>query len=813
MVGFMQKIGAPLRFSAVLLAVFVIAGLSRAQVAPELLSKPWSAHWITCGDAPQRDAVVFHVRKVLELNTVPQHFIVHVSADNQFLLNVNQRRAGSGPARDDLAHWRFETYDLAPMLHGGRNVLAATIWSFGTQAAIAQISDRAGFLLQGDTAAEHAADSNDSWEAEPETAIQPLSASSDLPEHFYYAAEPPVRVNGASFDWSWNADPRDNASQHWKKAAIINRAGPRGTRFQDTDWELVADPLPPMATELAAAGKVMRASGIEVPLGFPEKSFTVPPHTKASVLLDALRLTTAYPELTVSGGAGATIRLIYAEALYDEKGEKGNRNEIAGKHISGVHDEFLTDGSRRIFMPLPWRTWRFLQLEISTGDETLRVEQLRTWFTAYPFEQRGHFAASDDSLSSIWDVGWRTARLDAHDTYMDTPYWERLQYVGDTRIQALISYSVAGDDRLARQAIQAFDDSRIPDGITQSRYPSSLPQIIPTFSLLWIGMVHDFWLYRDDPAFVQAQVPGTRTVLDWYLQRQRADGLLEKLPWWPFADWADDFEAGEPPQDANGGSTVITLQFIEALRYAAQLESAYGDAHRAQAYRAAMTRASDGLRKFCWNQKFGLFADTPAQKHFSQHANILAVWLDVVPQAQQKTVLTKVLSASDAGFKPSGEVPPLSKATYYFRFYLARALEHAGMGDEYIRLLQPWREMLALGLTTWAEKPEPTRSDSHAWSAHPNFDLLTIVAGIRPQTPGFSTVTIEPHLGTLNHVTAAMAHQQGEIKTEYTRTSHGIEAQITLPPSLSGSLVWQGKRYSLQEGSQRLTLAPSQTSQ
>ena len=67
---------------------------------------------------------------------------------------------------------------------------------------------------------------------------------------------------------------------------------------------------------------------------------------------------------------------------------------------------------------------------------------------------------------------------------MDTPYCEQLQYVGDTRIQALISYAVAGDDRLARQALRAFDDSRIPEGITRSRYPSSLPQSIPTFSLL-----------------------------------------------------------------------------------------------------------------------------------------------------------------------------------------------------------------------------------------------------------------------------------------------------------------------------------------
>jgi hypothetical protein len=91
---------------------------------------------------------------------------------------------------------------------------------------------------------------------------------------------------------------------------------------------------------------------------------------------------------------------------------------------------------------------------------------------------------------------------------MDTPYWERLQYVGDTRIQALISYTVAGDDRLARQAINAFDESRLPDGITLSRYPTALFQAIPTFFLLWVGMLKDFALYHDDAEFVRQHLPG-----------------------------------------------------------------------------------------------------------------------------------------------------------------------------------------------------------------------------------------------------------------------------------------------------------------
>ena len=156
----------------------------------------------------------------------------------------------------------------------------------------------------------------------------------------------------------------------------------------------------------------------------------------------------------------------------------------------------------------------------------MTLNSLTARFTAYPFEERASFQSPDAQLDDIWKVSWRTARLDAHETYMDTPYYEQLQYVGDTRIQALISYAVAGDDRLARQALAAFDDSRFPDGITRSRYPSSLAQTIPTFSLLWIGMVRDYWRYRPDPAPAVASLEGTRTVLDWFAHYEQPDGCL-----------------------------------------------------------------------------------------------------------------------------------------------------------------------------------------------------------------------------------------------------------------------------------------------
>lgn len=781
----------------------------------------WKAEWITAPDAPARDEVVLHFRKAINLPSAPTHFFVQVSADNQFIFYANAQRVGTGPTRSDLSHWRYETLDLGPFLHAGRNVIGATVWNFGVHSATAQMSDRTGFLAHGTSEAEREADTDRTWEVELEKGIAPFHP--ELPG-FYFAAGPGERLDAAKFDWTWNLEtPADKTA--WKKAVTLGRGALRWERDAPNNWWLVSDPLPPMEMKEVPSGKIVRATGIDQPNGFPPENFVVPPKTKASILVDRSTLITAYPELAVSGGAGSRVRLTYAEALYGDNRNKGNRNEIAGKQILGMYDEFLPSGGDVQFMPLDWRTWRYLQLDVETADQPLHLQNLKTWFTAFPFEEKGYFRSGDPSLKPIWDIGWRTARLDAHDTYMDTPYWERLQYIGDTRIQALISYTVAGDDRLARQAIVAFNHSRIPDGLTESRYPSSLVQMIPTFSLMWVGMAHDFWRYRGDDAFVRAQLAGTRTVLDWFLARQRNDGLLEKIPWWPFVDWGADFQDGVPQQGEDGGSSVITLQFVESLRYAAELEETYGDKHFAEIYRRAADRAVSAIWKSCWNEKYGLLADTPSQNHFSQHANILGVWLDVIPKEKQREVLNKILSASDKVYQADGPAPSMSKAdkyapvfeatgpvpamtlaTYYFRFYLARALEHAGMGEDYLQLLGPWHSMVDLGLTTWAESPEPTRSDSHAWSAHPNFDLLTIVAGIHPADPGFGKVRIAPHLGHLKNLEAAMPTPKGMVEVTYSVAADTLTAEVKLPPGVTGQFMWQGKTSELKEGDQKLVI-------
>ena len=55
-------------------------------------------------------------------------------------------------------------------------------------------------------------------------------------------------------------------------------------------------------------------------------------------------------------------------------------------------------------------------------------------------------------------------------------------------------------------------------------------------------------------------------------------------------------------------------------------------------------------------------------------------------------MLRKVL-AIEPGTTPDG----ILSASYYFRFYLARALDHADMADEYPQSLDPWRKLRDLG--------------------------------------------------------------------------------------------------------------------
>ena len=783
----------------VLLAACLTPARVDAQRDEAGIGRSQPARWIADPTAPADSFGVFHFRRVLDLPSKPGRFMVRISADNRYRLTVNGRYASAGPQRSDIMHWRYETVDLAPFLHEGRNVLAATVWNWGAYRPVGQLSRRTALFVQGIRANESIANTGrPGWKVLHDSGYAPIPVTGDATGG-YYAAPPGEMLDARRFPWGWESPDYIDAS--WPAAAALETAQAAGTDAYGavSTWQLTPRTIPPMQDSVVRFAAIRRADGLppndRVLRG--DSDLVVPARTRVVLLLDQAHLTTAYFALAASGGEGATVAITYAEALRDASGKKGNRNEIVGKTIVGVRDVIRFDGgAHRQFRTLWFRTWRYVQLEIETAGAPLRIHDVHGGFSGYPYTERGRFTSDAAWIDDVWAMNWRTARLCAWETNFDTPYYEQLQYVGDTRIQSLIALYVAGDDRLMRNAIEQFDQSRIAEGLTASRYPSALPQYIPPFSLLWVAMVHDHWMLRDDTAFVRSFLPGTRAVLDWFGQRVDSTGLVGALPWWGFVDWTDAWERGVPPGGETGHSAAVSLQYVYALDRAAELEDALGIREVARRYRTRATAVRAAVRARAWNPARRLFRDSPDSNLYSQQTNALAVLAGAMPAAERRALVERILSDTT-----------LVRASYYFDFYVFEAMREAGLGDRYVEQLAPWRAMLAMGLTTTPENPEPTRSDSHAWSAHPDYGLLATVLGVRPASPGFRTVLIAPHLGSLSRAEGTVPHPRGDVAVRLTLTpDNHLQAEVTLPAGVTGRLQWHGRSSPLRPGNQRVTL-------
>ncbi len=608
-------------------AAAAIENVPTSKINPDLLKGYWSAKWIAWPHDSGLDYGVYHFRKSVELQHTPDEFIVHVSADNRYQLFVNGTRVCMGPSRGDLMNWHFESIDISSFLIEGENTISAVVWNFGNLKPWAQHSNRTAFILQGNSAKEELINTDSSWKVIKNEAYSPARANSETTEGQFVVVGPCDEVDASKYPWGWEKPGYND--ENWEQAAELVAGKPKeaGTGIE---WGLEPRSIPLMEARIQRFAEIRRMENIQADATFlsGKSKLSVPANQTVVLLLDQGQLTTAYPELVVSGGKGATVQLKYAEALFGENGRKGNRDVVEGKKMIGYADYFLPDGgNERLFRPLWLRTWRYLQLTVSTKNEPLQIDNFTSEYTGYPFQENAEFESDDDQLSKIWEVGWRTARLCAGETYYDCPYYEQLQYVGDTRIQALISLYVSGDDRLMRKALQVYDDSRFSEGLTMSRYPSSTPQVIPPYSLFWVDMVHDYWMHRDDSLFISSFLNGIDNVLHFFISKiDDKSGLLGRTGYWNFVDWAVEWPwdnekqiGGVPKGGYSGQSSILSLHLAYSAKHAADLHRWSGENEKADYYEKIASGLVQSVKKTCWDDSRNYFADTP-EKERIQHA-------------------------------------------------------------------------------------------------------------------------------------------------------------------------------------------------
>ena len=778
----------------------------------------WPCHWVTVANVPAGAFVAaYRLRFKVE---EPATLRIHVTADERYDLFLDGARLGRGPERGDVQYWFFETFDLD--LAPGEHLLVAKVWSQGDQAPLAQMSLQHGFLL--------AAEGN--FHARLSTGVAPWEATvlpgvNLLPSGITWGAGAKVQIDGKTYPWGIESGSAEGFEPVRKLQQAINggakieipvshRLRPatlpaqleepvRRLRVRHVDKAL------PDQTERTPA---LRKSAIEPEILEWQRlldsaaAITIPAHSHRRILLDFEDYQCVYPAIELAGGTGSRVRMHWAEGLYEGTegalsggGEsnargKGNRDEVENKCFIGVGDVFLPFGKEaRRFETLWWSAGRYVEISIATLDEPLIISNLTFAETRYPLNMTGSIGCDDPRWDDVVRLSVRTLQNCAHETYMDCPYYEQLQYLGDTRLQALVSYVLSPDDRLAKKALLMGFASILSDrGLTQSRYPSRSAQIIPPFSLWWVSMLYDHGLWRGDKAFAHQLMPAVRFVLDTFLNLRNERGLMNSPPGWNFTDWVPQWTQttrdyrnwGVPPDGEFGISSVLNWHLVYTLNHASKLEAWLGEPELSARYRTLAADLARRIDEHFWNATRNLYADDLAHVHFSQHAQCLAILSDHLP-ASRLAPLTRSL------FKEADAFPDMARATIYFTHYFFEAAAATGNIDSlFSRMEEMWFGLPSLGLKALPEEPEPCRSDCHAWGAHPLYHFYASVLGIRPAALGDPSWIIRPQLGPLYSAHGELPHpglRHGVIKAEFRRENGRVKSNVVVPEGTIATIV------------------------
>lgn len=773
----------------------------------------WPGKWITVSETLQPPFVAayrlrFHLDRPAEIRA-------HVTADERYELFLDGQRAARGSERGSLERWFYESYDLS--LSAGDHTLVARVWSLGSRAPWAQMSAYHGFLFAAEG----------EWIPLLATGVAPWEAKV-LSGYTFTDPSPAwgtganLIVDGSKFDWGFEKGLGDGwqpAVAHYTPMVPERSEGidPNGGRTTPEIHWLVPATLPAMLNQPVSTGVVRFAanqvsSDTAAPIRMAENDadavdwwnrllrngepVEVPAGAKQRVLIDLEDYYCAYPQLQVSRGAGASVRVLWAESLYEEsKGvTKGHRGEIEGKYFLGVGDTFLMDGApSRTFDTLWWQAGRYIEILVETQDEPLVIERFALTETRYPLEMQASFSSDDPRLERTVPVLLRGLQMCAHETYFDCPYYEQLMYIGDTRLEALVTYIIQSDDRLPRKALDMFSASRMINGLTRSRFPSRVRQTIPPFSLWYTGMVYDHALWRGSPDFIRSLMPTVRGVLDAFLSYRNEQGLIAGPPGWNFFDWAPEWSDGVPPDGDFGANAAINWLAVLAFGWASALEAWLGEPELSQRWERYAAELAQAVISAFWDPSRSRFSDDTGHTCASEHAQVLALLSGRLADEMREGAARSLLHDAD-----------LTRTTIYMTYYLLEAFRLMKNPQAIFDRLNLWFDLENHGFKTTPEMPEPTRSDCHGWGSSPLYHYFATILGIRPDGFGFSRVRIEPLPGSLSHLRGRMPHPLGWIEADLRREEDGLHGTITLPQSVTGVFVDGDRQVELREGSQEV---------
>ena len=253
-------------------------------------------------------------------------------------------------------------------------------------------------------------------------------------------------------------------------------------------------------------------------------------------------------------GAGCEITCFYRESWEEAIGRGFPHFEHweARMQIDQVH---LKAGETSWQSP-DRRAFRYCRLRIVPDSGPVTIEEIALRPCGHPVQLLGRFECSDDRVNKMWEVGVHMVRLCMQEVYEDGVRRDRMAWILDAQVEALVNYYAFGDRELFATTWRHFVTKQFDDGLIDSLWD---------YSCWWVIALHDYYLHTADLNLVRALYPNGIAGMERLLDRRDNLCLLSK----------------EGRQEVFGGGEAI---FYKALLDLAALAASLGESSDARRY-------------------------------------------------------------------------------------------------------------------------------------------------------------------------------------------------------------------------------------
>lgn len=392
------------------------------------------------------------------------------------------------------------------------------------------------------------------------------------------------------------------------------------------------------------------------------------------------------------------------------------------------------------------------------------------------------FKSSSPALNRIWNLCRNSMEWLTFDgVYVDGDR-ERTPYEADAFIQQMSSYAVDRQFTLPRYTFEYL--LRHPTWPTEWKFHMIFIAWADYLQTGNAGLLYRYYGALQPDLFTWAAT---------------GDGLMKGFPGFPQKTNSDVVDW--PPADRDGfvikegrylnwTNSVNNAFYYRSLQIMASIATVVGRTNDAAGYAARAAQVYQSYNRVFWNSHSQSYVDGVGTTHSAAHANFFPLAFGLVPSDRRAAVIDYLHSriAADHGMPPS----------VYGAQYLLDALFQSGDTDTALALMttngpRGWLNMLNMGstLTTeaWNFSDKPNLDWNHAWGAAAGNLIARFVLGVRPLTPGYSQILIQPHLGrTLSFVRGTVPTIRGPVFVRATSVQGRYQILVDLPGNVTATV-------------------------